>query len=212
MAVAEKGISLIAGLGNIGTEYEGTRHNSGFLFADLLAEKCGARFSEEKKFNAFVTRVRLGGKEVWLIKPTTYMNRSGLAVQAVAQYYHITPGEILVAHDELDLMPGSMKLKLGGGNAGHNGLKDITQKLGTPDFWRLRFGTGHPRTLGLAQQVADFVLSRPSVEQREAIGECVEAAIGCVEFLAQGDFQKAERRIAPFARKNSPVGAGKGGK
>ena len=118
MPAQMKGISLIVGLGNIGSEYDGTRHNAGFMFADELASRSHAYFSEEKKFSAYVTRVELDHHDVWLMKPTTYMNRSGTAVQALAQYYHIEPEEILVVHDELDLLPGCMKLKQGGGNAG----------------------------------------------------------------------------------------------
>lgn len=199
-----KGIALIAGLGNIGSEYEGTRHNAGFMFADALASKCRAYFSEEKKFSAYVARVTLGGRSVWLVKPTTYMNRSGQAVQAIAQYYHIEPDEILVVHDELDLPPGCMKLKQGGGNAGHNGLKDISQKLATPNFWRLRLGTGHPRTLGLAQPVVDFVLHRPSAEQKEGLDKCIAAALEAADDLAAGDFQKALRKLAPLGHLPKP--------
>ncbi len=198
-------IRLIAGLGNIGPEYEGTRHNAGFMFADELASRCRAYFSEEKKFSAFVTKASLGARDVWIVKPTTYMNRSGLAVQAIAQYYHIEPEEILVVHDELDLPPGCMKLKQGGGNAGHNGLKDISQKLGTPDFWRLRIGTGHPRTLGLAQQVADFVLHRPTAEQREGMEKCIQAALPCVELLLKGEFRAVQKELAPFGKLPKPA-------
>lgn len=205
MANQSQCISLIAGLGNIGSEYEGTRHNAGFMFADALAARCRAQFSEERKFSAYVTRLSIAGRTVWLVKPTTYMNRSGQAVQAIAQYYHIEPDEILVVHDELDLPPGCMKLKQGGGNAGHNGLKDITQKLATPDFWRLRIGTGHPRTLGLAQPVVDFVLHRPSAEQQEGIDKCIAAALPAVEDLVAGDFQKASRKIAPFSKIPKPA-------
>ena len=124
-------IRLIVGLGNIGSEYEDTRHNAGFWFVDQLARRENTFFREEKKFQAEVARVRLAGQDVWLLKPTTYMNRSGLAVVALALYYKILPEEILVVHDELDLMPGCMKIKKGGGNAGHNGLKDISEKLST---------------------------------------------------------------------------------
>lgn len=198
MSNPSKGICLIAGLGNIGPEYEGTRHNSGFRFADALAEKYRAFFSEEKKFFAFTAKAHIGSHDIWLMKPTTYMNRSGQAVLAMAQYFHIPPEQILVVHDELDLPPSCMRLKLGGGNAGHNGLKDITQKLGTPNFWRLRLGTGHPRTLGLAQPVADFVLHRASPEQQAGIDRCIAAALESVEDLAEGRFDKAERSLSPF--------------
>ena len=200
MPAQMKGISLIVGLGNIGSEYDGTRHNAGFMFADELASRSHAYFSEEKKFSAYVTRVELDHHDVWLMKPTTYMNRSGTAVQALAQYYHIEPEEILVVHDELDLLPGCMKLKQGGGNAGHNGLKDITQKLATLNFWRLRIGTGHPRTLGLRIQVVDFVLDKPTPEQMQSISSCITAGIDCMADLADGNFQAAQRKIAPFGK------------
>ena len=200
MPAQMKGISLIVGLGNIGSEYDGTRHNAGFMFADELASRSHAYFSEEKKLSAYVTRVELDHHDVWLMKPTTYMNRSGTAVQALAQYYHIEPEEILVVHDELDLLPGCMKLKQGGGNAGHNGLKDITQKLATPNFWRLRIGTGHPRTLGLRIQVVDFVLGKPTPEQMQSISSCITAGIDCMADLADGNFQAAQRKIAPFGK------------
>ena len=196
MSSTSPGISLIVGLGNIGTEYEGSRHNCGFEFADKLAARCGAFFHEEKKFSSFVTRITLGRKDVWLIKPTTYMNCSGTAVQAVSQYYRIPAGEILVVHDELDLPPGIAKLKHGGGNAGHNGLKDICQKMGTPDFWRLRIGIGHPRTLGLAQPVVDFVLHSPSREHRLLIEQSMSAPLEYAESFADGNFQKIQKQIA----------------
>ena len=162
-------IRLIVGLGNPGAEYSDTRHNAGFWFLDALANREKVFFHEEKKFLGEVARVRLAGQDIWLLKPLTYMNRSGQSVVSLALYYKILPEEILVVHDELDLMPGCMKLKKGGGNAGHNGLKDITEKLSTPNFWRLRLGTGHPRTLGLAQPVADFVLHAPSDEHKSLI-------------------------------------------
>ena len=126
------------------------------------------------------------------------MNRSGQSVVALALYYKILPEEILVVHDELDLMPGCMKLKKGGGNAGHNGLKDITEKLSTPNFWRLRLGTGHPRSLGMAQQVADFVLHAPSSEHKELIDSCIDAALKTTNDIAGGDMARVQRSIAKF--------------
>lgn len=191
-------IRLIVGLGNPGPDYEDTRHNVGFWFVDELARRESTFFHEEKKFNAEVARVRLAGQDLWLVKPQTYMNRSGSAVVEIALYYKILPDEILVVHDELDLMPGCMKIKKGGGNAGHNGLKDITEKLSTPDFWRLRIGTGHPRSLGLNQQVADFVLHSPCAEQRELIEQCLTAALKCTTDIATGDMTRVKRAIAPF--------------
>lgn len=196
---ATKCIRLIVGLGNPGSEYARTRHNAGFWFLDALARRENAFFREESKFKGEVCRVRLAGHDIWLLKPTTFMNASGQAVAALALYYKILPDEILVVHDELDLPPGCMKLKYGGGNAGHNGLKDISSQLGTPDFWRLRLGTGHPRTLGLAQQVYDFVLSAPCAEHEAAIRCCIDEALKVIDLFADGDMQRAVRTLAKFA-------------
>ena len=197
-------IRLIVGLGNPGADYENTRHNAGFWFVEQLARREGAFFHEEKKFFGEVARVRLNGQEVRLLKPTTYMNRSGQAVVALALYYKILPEEILVVHDELDLMPGCMKIKKGGGNAGHNGLKDISAKLSTPNFWRLRIGTGHPRSLGMAQQVADFVLHAPSSEHMEQMQECITAALKTTNDIAIGDMARVQRSLAKFGTPRSP--------
>ena len=191
-------IRLIVGLGNIGAQYAGTRHNAGFWFADELAGKFGASFYEEPKFFGAAAKIRAPFGDFSVLKPSTLMNRSGASVVAYALYYRILPEEILVVHDELDLMPGMMKLKIGGGNAGHNGLKDITEKLSTPNFWRLRLGTGHPRTLHLAQGVADFVLSRPSSEDREKILGCIRAALKCLPDIAAGDMPRVQRALAPY--------------
>ena len=191
-------IRLIVGLGNPGPEYSDTRHNAGFWFLDQLAQREGAFFHEEKKFLGEIARVRLAGQDIWLLKPLTYMNRSGQSVVALALYYKILPEEILVVHDELDLMPGCMKLKKGGGNAGHNGLKDITEKLSTPNFWRLRLGTGHPRSLGLAQPVADFVLHSPSAEHKSMIEECISPALITTNDIACEDMARVQRAIAKF--------------
>ena len=191
-------IRLIVGLGNPGPDYENTRHNAGFWFLDRLALKQSVFFHEEKKFFGQVAKVRIANQEVWLLKPSTYMNRSGQAVVALALYYKILPEEILVVHDEMDLLPGCMKVKKGGGNAGHNGLKDITEKLSTPNFWRLRLGTGHPRSLGLAQPVIDFVLHAPSSEHRALIDECIDAEIKTIADIAVGDMARVQRSIAKF--------------
>ncbi|HJI93543.1 MAG TPA: aminoacyl-tRNA hydrolase [Sutterellaceae bacterium] len=191
-------IRLIVGLGNPGIDYADTRHNAGFWFLDQLAQREKVFFHEEKKFQGEVARVRLAGQDIWLLKPTTFMNRSGQAVVALALYYKILPEEILVVHDELDLMPGCMKLKKGGGNAGHNGLKDITEKLSTPNFWRLRLGTGHPRSLGMAQPVADFVLHAPSSEHKEMIQECIAAALKTTNDIACGDMARVQRSLAKY--------------
>src|SRR6266516_888223 len=138
------GIFLIAGLGNPGPEYAETRHNAGFRFLDALLSGPGARLRHESRFHGDVGRVDVSGKDVWLLAPQTFMNLSGDSVSAFANYYKIPVGEILVVHDELDLPPGTVRLKIGGGNGGHNGLTDVTQKLGSPDYARLRIGIGHP--------------------------------------------------------------------
>jgi PTH1 family peptidyl-tRNA hydrolase len=194
-----RAIRLIVGLGNIGAEYAATRHNAGFRFADAVAGRAGAQFSHERKFQGEVARVRsagsAGARELWLLKPSTYYNRSGNAVVALALYYKILPDEILVAHDEVDLPPGSAKMKRGGGAAGNNGVKDISAKLATPEFWRLRFGVGHPRTLGFTQDVADFVLHPPSREHQQALDTAMERALDCVPALVEGQFERAMMKL-----------------
>ena len=166
-------IRLIVGLGNIGAEYEDTRHNAGFWLADAVARASGVAFRNEKGFFGAVAKAG----SAYLLKPSTFMNRSGQAVAALAAFYKIAPDEILVAHDELDLAPGIIKMKQGGGHAGHNGLKDIQARLGSTDFWRVRIGIGHPRELGMAQEVVDFVLHRPSREHLQLIDECIARAV-----------------------------------
>jgi PTH1 family peptidyl-tRNA hydrolase len=199
-------IRLIVGLGNVGAEYERTRHNAGFWFVESIAAKAGARFSAERKFHGEVARLRDGGRELWLLKPGTYMNRSGTAVVALALYYKILPHQILVAHDEVDLLPGAARLKQGGGTAGHNGLKDIQARLSTPDFWRLRLGVGHPRSLVLRQEVADFVLHPPSREHQEALDAALGRALDIVPMLIDGQFERAMMKLHP-ARSVAPAPA-----
>ena len=191
----EDRIRLIVGLGNAGVEYESTRHNAGFWYADAIARKFGARFASERKFHGEVARARVAGNELWLLKPTTYVNRSGQSVVALALYYKILPTQILVAHDELDLEPGVIKLKLGGGTAGHNGLKDTQARLSTAEFWRLRIGIGHPRTLQLEQDVADFVLHPPRKEEQPAIEKAIERGQSIAELLTEGKFEAAMMRL-----------------
>ncbi|MBJ7264318.1 MAG: aminoacyl-tRNA hydrolase [Burkholderiaceae bacterium] len=188
-------IRLIVGLGNPGAQYETTRHNAGFWLADHLADDFKATFQQEKAFSAWVAKARVDGENVVLQKPTTYMNRSGLAVGAVARFYKFAPEQVLVLHDELDLLPGQVKLKQGGGHAGHNGLKDIQAVLGSPDFWRLRIGIGHPRSLGLAQQVADFVLHPPGREDQDAIDGVITRGRVAVMSMLAGDFTRAARQL-----------------
>ena len=149
---------LIVGLGNPGAEYAETRHNAGFWLCERLARELGTSFARESRFHGAVAKARVAGADVWLLMPQTFMNRSGQAVRALTQFYRIEPTEMLVLHDELDLPPGQMRLKFGGGLGGHNGLKDITAHLGTQDYWRLRIGIGHP---GDRNEVVDYVLKPP---------------------------------------------------
>ena len=203
--MAQKPIALIVGPGNPGDEYRNTRHNVGFDFLDRLAQAKGARFSHQAKFFGETARISTPAGDVWLLKPSTYMNLSGQAVQPLAAYYKISPEEILVVHDELDLVPGTMRLKFGGSNAGHNGLKDITQRLSTGDFWRLRVGIGHPRKLCPGMAVVDWVLGRATAEQNEGISKCLEGALKAVDNLALGKFDGAERTRGKFAHPPKPA-------
>ena len=180
-------IRLIVGLGNPGREYADTRHNAGVWLLEAIAHKARASLRLETRFHGQVARVNLHGQEIWLLAPQTYMNISGQAVAALAGYYKIAPEEILVLHDELDLAPGTARLKHGGGAAGHNGLKDIIARLG-PDFWRLRLGIGHP---GDKNAVADFVLHRPSQPEEELIRDALEQSLGTLLLLAVGDMAGA---------------------
>jgi PTH1 family peptidyl-tRNA hydrolase len=189
-------IRLIVGLGNPGPEYEQTRHNAGFWLVDNLAHSLpGCRLQRETRFNALVAKTSLGGRELWLLEPQTYMNRSGQAVGALARFYKIGPDEILVVHDELDLPPGVAKLKKGGSSGGHNGLKDITAALGTQDYWRLRIGIGHPRTLNLQQAVADFVLHRPRREDQELIEDSIAKALRVLPLAVEGKLDVATMQL-----------------
>jgi PTH1 family peptidyl-tRNA hydrolase len=181
-------IRLFVGLGNPGPEYEATRHNAGFWWLEALAGKLGARLQPERAYQALVARVNLAQGPVWLLEPMTYMNRSGVSVAALARFYKIAPEQILVVHDELDLQPGQAKLKFGGSAAGHNGLKDIHAMLGTPDFWRLRLGIGHP---GVKAEVVNYVLKKPSAEHREGIAKAIEQSLAASELLIAGEMDRA---------------------
>lgn len=180
-------IRLVVGLGNPGAQYAATRHNAGFWFVERHAETKRVPLRNERGFHGIV------GKDGtrWLLMPETFMNRSGLAVGALARFYKILPDEILVAHDELDLPPGGIKLKKGGGHAGHNGLRDIAAVLGTPDFWRLRIGIGHPRTLNLQQQVVDFVLHPPRRDEQSAIDQAIERGLDVLPRMYDGEAEAA---------------------
>jgi len=188
-------IRLIIGLGNPGPEYETTRHNAGFWLADHMADDLHASFSLEKNFAAWVAKGRAEGEAVMLAKPTTFMNRSGQAAGALMRFYKLTPAQVLVLHDELDLPPGQVKLKQGGGHAGHNGLRDIQSAFSSPDFWRLRIGIGHPRALGLAQQVAAFVLNPPRREELGLIEQAIERSRAVLPALLRGDYEQAMQQL-----------------
>jgi PTH1 family peptidyl-tRNA hydrolase len=182
-------IRLVVGLGNPGREHDATRHNAGFWFADALAPLMRVTFAHEPKFHGALAK---GDTGVRVLKPSTYMNLSGRAASAVANFFSIAPHEILVAHDELDLAPGDARLKFGGGVAGHNGLKDLRAQLGTSDFWRLRLGIGHPRDSAIPQQqVVDYVLKPPLADERRAIEDAIGRALSVWPPLAAGDFERA---------------------
>jgi PTH1 family peptidyl-tRNA hydrolase len=185
-------IRLIVGLGNPGREYESTRHNAGFWWLDEFARTHNLSFRSEAKFHGLAARGQLHGHEVFLLKPQTFMNVSGRAVGALAQFYKIAPAEILVVHDELDLPPGSAKLKLGGGHGGHNGLKDIIAHLGTKDFWRLRLGIGHP---GERSEVSNFVLNDPRREERALIDEAMQRAQDVAHLVVEGKTEAAMLKL-----------------
>ncbi|MFN7850336.1 MAG: aminoacyl-tRNA hydrolase [Burkholderiales bacterium] len=184
-------LKLIVGLGNPGRDYEDTRHNAGFWFVDRLAREFGVSLRLDKAYQALTAKIVVQGQTVWLMQPQTYMNRSGVSVAGLATFYKIAPAEILVAHDELDFPPGVIKLKYSGSHAGHNGLKDIAARLGSLDFWRLRVGIGHPRSLNLQQEVADFVLHRASREQQALIDQALDKALLVQDKLLRGEFEQA---------------------
>ncbi|MBU0621427.1 MAG: aminoacyl-tRNA hydrolase [Gammaproteobacteria bacterium] len=185
-------IKLIVGLGNPGKEYEATRHNAGFWWVDELARSHNANFKADSKFHGLIAKANLHGHEVSLLKPQTFMNVSGRSVGAVAQFYKLEPAQILVVHDELDLPPGSAKLKLGGGHGGHNGLKDIIAHLGTKDFWRLRVGIGHP---GDRAEVVNFVLKAARKEEQILIDEALQRAQDVAALIIEGKLEAAMLKL-----------------
>ena len=181
-------IQLIVGLGNPGSEYELTRHNAGFWFVDDLVRRCRESFRSEQRFQSEVARCLLNGNECRLQKPKTFMNRSGQAVSSLARFFKIPLQQILVVHDELDLSPGTIRLKKGGGHGGHNGLRDLISHLGSKDFYRLRVGIGHP---GHRDQVVDYVLRRPSKEDRQQIDDAIYDALNVIPDVIEGKFDLA---------------------
>jgi len=190
-------LRLIIGLGNPGRSYAPTRHNAGAWFVERLADKLKVELRSEARFHSLVGRTSASdGSDLRLAVPQNYMNESGFAVASLARFYRIASSEILVAHDELDLKPGSIKLKLGGGVAGHNGLKDVSAQLGTGDYWRLRIGIGHPRDTQLAQQeVVDYVLHPPRADERPLIDDAVARAIAIWPRLVAGDTERAMHEL-----------------
>ena len=193
-------VRLVAGLGNPGREYAFTRHNAGFWFLDALAVKLGAAFRSEGKFQGHVAKA---AGDLRLLKPTTHMNLSGRSVSAAARFFGIPPAEVLVVHDELDLLPGEAKMKFGGGVAGHNGLKDIGAQLGTKDFWRLRIGIGHPRDSAVPQrEVVDYVLGPPAADERAPIDAAIDRGLDAWPAIAEGDFERAMMSL--HTRKEHP--------
>ncbi|HWH73910.1 MAG TPA: aminoacyl-tRNA hydrolase [Methylibium sp.] len=185
-------IRLMVGLGNPGPEYEATRHNAGFWWIDAVARQLKVTLVAERSYHGLVARVNGPAGPLWLLEPQTYMNLSGKAVGALARFYKIAPEEILVAHDELDLPPGEIKLKRGGGHAGHNGLRDIHAQLGSADYWRLRIGIGHP---GVKAEVVNYVLGKPMAEHREAIDASLARALTALDALRAGEMARATAAI-----------------
>ncbi len=190
-------VKLIVGLGNPGSEYRGTRHNAGADFVEELARTNDVSLRAESRFFGLAGQVTLSGHDLRLLIPTTFMNRSGKAVAALATFYKIAPEQILVAHDELDIPPGSARFKRGGGHGGHNGLRDIVPALGNNnDFYRLRIGIGHP---GHASRVSGYVLSAPSTDDRSRIDASISEAISALPLLLDGDQTKAMTRLHSFS-------------
>jgi PTH1 family peptidyl-tRNA hydrolase len=186
-----KPIRIIAGLGNPEDRYERTLHNAGFWFVDALARKYGGIFKYEKKFDAESCRVKMHGEDVWLVRPQSYMNNSGQPIRGLLDYYRLGVNELLVAHDEIDLPPGTVRLKEGGGHGGHNGLRDIVRHCGA-DFLRLRLGVGHP---GDKDQVTNYVLKRASSDVEAAIERNIDDAMVVMPELVDGDINAAMKKL-----------------
>jgi len=188
-------MKLVAGLGNPGKKYDATRHNAGFWWIDALARAAGATCRHEARFHGEVAKIPGVGGDIWLLKPATYMNESGRAVGALADFYKIAAADILIVHDELDLAPGVVKLKFGGSASG-NGVRNVIARLGTKDFWRLRIGIGHPRELAASEQeVVDYVLHAPRAEEQRAIDTALDRANEAWPLIAAHDMQAAMLRL-----------------
>ena len=181
-------IKLFVGLGNPGPDYEATRHNAGFWWIDALARELKVNLVPERSYYGLAGRTSVNGQSVWLLQPQTFMNLSGKSVASLARFFKIQPEEILVVHDELDLPPGQVKLKRGGSHAGHNGLRDINAQLGSPDYWRLRIGIGHP---GEKSEVANWVLKKPAPDQRTLIEDSIAHSLKAHTAMLAGEMDKA---------------------
>ena len=185
-------IRLLVGLGNPGPEYDGTRHNAGFQWIDEVARELKVQLVPERSYWGLAARASVQGQSVWLLQPQTYMNLSGKSVAALARFFKIAPQEVLVAHDELDFEPGTVKLKQGGSHGGHNGLRDIHAQLGGTDYWRLRIGIGHP---GVKSEVVNWVLKRPAPAERERIEDSIRHALKALPTILSGDMDKAVQQV-----------------
>ncbi|MFW5970047.1 MAG: aminoacyl-tRNA hydrolase [Halofilum sp. (in: g-proteobacteria)] len=189
MAGARATIRLVAGLGNVGARYAGTRHNAGFWYADALANRLQATFRSDRRAQGELAKATVGGRDLRLLKPSTLMNHSGRSVAAVARFHKLAAADVLVAHDDMDLPAGTVRLKYGGGHGGHNGLRDIEGHLGSRDYWRLRIGVGHPGERG---GVIDYVLTRPAPEERRALEDAIDRVIAETDHLfVDGDVEAA---------------------
>lgn len=184
-------VTIITGLGNPGQKYEQTLHNAGFWFVDALLEKYGGEFRYEKRFDADTCRIRLEGEEVWLVKPQSFMNLSGQPVRSMLDYYRLNATDLLVAHDEIDLPPGTVRLKQGGGHGGHNGLRDLIQHCGA-EFMRLRLGVGHP---GDKSQVTNYVLKQASADVEAEIERNIDEAIAVMPVLMNQGLNAAMKEL-----------------
>ena len=201
-------IKLIVGLGNPGKKYENTRHNAGFWLLERLAAQHRLALRKEARFRALAGRLDTASTQAWLLLPQTFMNESGAAVAALAQFHKIAAGEILVVHDELDLPPGGVKIKQGGGHAGHNGLRDIIEKLGTPEFWRMRIGIGHPRDLAASEQeVVDYVLHSPRKEERDLIDAVIERGVAVFDLILADNMAAAMHKLHTRPKPQTPDAA-----